>query len=110
VRYNAREHAVQLKHGGDLDEKRGEVWCSGIGHSLWMCTYAGYFDIICPSSQKCRVIFLVQVAFEEVGSGTILGTVNEDDTSLGGTAVYFDTLEYQGSGDKFTRDQRSSHI
>jgi hypothetical protein len=29
---------------------------------------------------------------------------------LGGTAVYFDTLEYQGSGDKFTRDQRSSHI
>lgn len=103
MRDDTGQHAIQLKHGGDFDEKRGNVCGSGVCHSSWTCTDAGYFDVICPTNKECRVILPVEVAFEEVGSGTIWGTVDKDDASLGSAIVYFDTLEYQGSRDESTQ-------
>ncbi len=91
VRNDSGNHAVQLEDGGDFDDEGRESGGRSCGRP-WASTYSCDLYLVCPCNEECRVVLPMEGAFEQIRSGTVCRSVNEDDAHLRRSIVYFDTL------------------
>ena len=71
---NARDHAVELEDGGDLDEQRREVRARRLAGAR---TDARDLDVVRPADKERVLVLPVQRALEQVRARAVRWSIDE---------------------------------
>ena len=104
-------HRVEFEDSRNLDDERRKVRFRTV-RCPWSRAYTSNLYLVSPRDEECRVVLPMKGAFKQVRTRAIRRSVDENDSHLRLSVVYFDSLCEWDANFKlriYERDVRHTH-